>query len=526
MNLSGHRFYGLKACRVTVRRSPPCGRPDCPSPAGRAPAATLAGCVLLLLLATPVRPEPLLAPGDLLLRHDLELLNDSGEMSLPLSTWPLSADDLRRGLSDVPPDDLTPAERAAWERVQAELARQSDGEVHWEASASAAEEPRRIRTFADTPRADAEASGALAWAGNRLALRLQATLAGNPLDDDEVRPDGTYVALTLGNWIFSAGWQDRWWGPGHDGSLVLSTSARPAPGIAFQRNSTAPFESKWLSWIGPWTLTGFLTELDDERFLPDTRLVGMRFAFAPIESLEIGLSRTAQWCGEGRPCDFGAFSDLLLGRDNRGVNVDPEDEPGNQLAGFDMRWRLPRQVPAALYMQWIGEDSRQGGPQIGSWLRQVGIEFWGGIGTWQHRTHVEVSDTRCREGGFGFAEAKADCGYEHSIYRTGYRYRGQSIGHGADGDSLIYSFGSTLVQSAGRSWNLSVRHMEINRAGAEFFPHSISVTPQDITDVLVSHDRLTDFGRWRIGLGYQRLDDDVSATSSDDVEAFITWSSH
>jgi hypothetical protein len=487
---------------------------------------TLAGCVALLLLATTARPEPWLAPGDLLLRHDLELLNDSGAMRLPLTTWPLSTDDLRRGLSEIRPDELTEAEREAWERISSELAWQSDEEVHWEAAASLAEEPRRIRTFADTPRAEAEASAALSWAGSRLALRLEATLAANPLDDDEVRPDGTYVALTLGNWLFSAGWQDRWWGPGRDGSLILSTSARPAPGIAFQRNSSAPFESKWLSWIGPWTLSGFLTELDDERFLPDARLVGMRFAFMPIDSLEIGLSRTAQWCGEGRPCDFGAFTDLLLGRDNRGVNVDPEDEPGNQLAGIDMRWRLPRQAPVALYMQWIGEDSRQGGPQIGSWLRQAGIEFWGGVGSWQHRTHFEISDTRCREGSLGFDIAKPDCGYEHSIYRTGYRYRGQSIGHGADGDSLSYSFGATLVQSTGRSWEVSVRHMEINRAGAESFPHSISATPQEITDILVSHERLTGLGRWRIGLGYQRLDDDLGGASSDDVEAFVGWSSH
>lgn len=491
----------------------------------RVPCHGLA-CLLLAtlpLLSLPAFAEPWAAPGDLLLRHDLELLNDSGAMNLPLTTWPLSWGDIGRGLAQVDAHRLTPAQRAAYARVTDELDWQSDTDPHLEIGASVADNARLIRTFENTPRADAEASAALSWVGERLALRLEAAVVANPLDDEEFRPDGAYVGIALGNWMFSAGWQDRWWGPGHDGSLILSTSARPAPGIAFQRNNSMPFESKWLSWLGPWTFTAFLTELDDERIVPDTRLFGMRFAFKPIESLEIGLSRTAQWCGQGRPCDFTAFSDLLLGRDNRGVNVDAEDEPGNQLAGIDMRWRLPRQIPVALYMQWIGEDSRQGGPQIGDWLRQVGIEHWGSLAGFQHRTYFEVSDTRCRQGGFGFSDAEPDCGYEHSIYHTGYRFRGRSIGHGADSDSLVYSLGSTLVQSGGRSWNLSVRYMEINRSGVANASHTVAPIARDLTDVQLSHDRLTSLGRFRIGLGVSEGEDPSTGDSSTDVIAFLQW---
>ena len=105
-----------------------------------------------------------------------------------------------------------------------------------------------------------------------------------------------------------------------------------------------------------------MTELDDTRTINEARLFGIRGSFRPPNTgLEIGISRTAQWCGDGRPCNLGTFGDLLVGNDNRGVNVDPADEPGNQLGGFDIRWRLPKQMPAALYMQWIGEDGRGGG---------------------------------------------------------------------------------------------------------------------------------------------------------------------
>jgi hypothetical protein len=360
--------------------------------------------------------------------------------------------------------------------------------------------------------------------GERFAVNLSAALVDNSIDGDDLYPDGSYVGVALGNWMLSAGWQERWWGPGHDGSLILSTNARPSPGVAIQRNRSAAFDNKWLRWIGPWSLTSFINLLDDQREVDNALLFGMRATFKPIDSLEIGLSRTAQWCGQGRPCDFKAFGNMLLGNDNRGVTVDPADEPGNQLAGFDIRWALPQQIPVALYVQWIGEDGRNASALPGSWLRQGGIEFWGKLGNWSQRTHLEVSDTTCHEGGLGYADIKPDCAYEHSIYRTGYRYKQKAIGHGIDGDGLSYSIGSTLVQSAGHSWNLLLRYMEINRVGVQGPRHTISATSQELADIQLTHDRMTSFGRFYFGIAYSRLDDAASSTRSNDASAFVQWS--
>ena len=216
---------------------------------------------------------------------------------------------------------------------------------------------------------------------------------------------------------------------------------------------------------------------------------------------------------------------MLVGNDNQGVNVDPEDEPGNQLAGIDIRWALPRQIPIALYMQGIGEDGRGGTPFPGSWLRQVGAEVWGDIGSLRHTTFIEVSETTCREGGFGASDSKPNCAYNHSIYRTGYRYKGRVMAHGMDGDGLSYSLGSTLVQSSGHSWNVLLRYMEINRVGSPDPRHTLSATPQDIADIQISHDRITSFGTFKLGIGYSRLDDEVSAETSNEASAFIQWSS-
>ena len=47
-----------------------------------------------------------------------------------------------------------------------------------------------------------------------------------------------------------------WWGPGHDGSLIRGDASRPVwrDGTRAVQNA---FETKWLSWIGPWQYQAF-----------------------------------------------------------------------------------------------------------------------------------------------------------------------------------------------------------------------------------------------------------------------------
>ena len=484
------------------------------------------GLVALVLMPLASQAEPLAAPGDTRLRHDLQLLSDSGVINVPLTAWPIALGDIHGAVYEADTSKFSASTRAAYDRVREHLAWELDtGEVRVSFGFDASEQPRIIRTFENTPREQGGVSAGLTWLGERFSVNLKATYADNPFDGDEFRPDGTYVGVALGNWMVTAGWQERWWGPGRDGSLILSTNARPSPGIAVQRNNSMPFKTKWLSWMGPWTFTSFMNVLDDERFVNDALLFGIRGSFRPVRGLEIGVSRTAQWCGDGRPCDLETFAKLVIGRDNKGANVAREDEPGNQLGGFDIRWSLPKQIPVALYVQWVGEDNCDGCGPIGAWLRQIGLEHWGSVGQLSHRTHFEVSETTCRDGRIGSGDTRPDCAYRHHIYKTGYRYQGRAIGHGADGDSLSYSFGSTLVQSAGHTWNISLRHMEINRIGAPDPRHSLTPTPQDLIDLQVSHERHTRFGRFYAGLGFSQLDDKVSGTSSSDVTGFIQWSS-
>ena len=491
--------------------------------------ASIRSVVVLIVscwLTATVSAEPWAAPGDVRLRNDLQLLNDSGVINIPLTAWPVAWGDVRSALSEKKIRDLSDDVRAAYDRVRRRVRdEQGYGSAVYQFAAGGASNPRVIRTFENTPRDDGEIITGISWVGERFALNLRASYAENPFDDDEYRPDGTYVAAALGNWMLSAGWLERWWGPGRDGSMILSTNARPMPSVGIQRIGSLPSESKWFRWMGPWTLTSFMGLMDDERVITDGWLWGLRFSMRPMRGLEIGLSRAAQWCGDGRNCDLKTFLRLLNGNDNREANVDPEDEPGNQLGGIDIRWSLPQQTPLALYMQWIAEDTRRTHSQLHQWLMQVGVEYWGTIGEVSHRTHIEVADSSCHLGALGEGSAFANCAYNHFIFKTGYRYNGRSIGHAMDGDGLSYSLGSTLVQSAGHTWNLSLRHMEINRIGPPNSRHTLSATPQELTDIQISHERLFAFGRIYAGIGYSWLDDELTGQQTSEVSGFVRWSS-
>jgi hypothetical protein len=480
----------------------------------------------VMLAALLAHADPLARPGDMLLRHDIRLLVDEGLINLPMNTWPIPwadvFDQLNRTRAEIPSPEVAGAMTRLRERARWEL---DTGEWHLTGWASAAAEPRVIRTFEDTPREDAEAGLGFSWTGNRFTVNLSAAYANDPVDGEEFRPDDTYVGMVLGNWMFTAGWQQRWWGPGNDASSILSSNARPRPGVTLQRNLSTPFETKWLSWLGPWNLTTFMEHLDDERARDDPLLWGFRFGFRPLKGLEINVTRTAMWCGEGRPCDFSTFLDLLKGNDNQGQNTTPEDEPGNQMAGYDIRWSLPKNIPVALYMQWTAEDGRPQGVPLGSFLRLAGAEYWGTIAGLSHRTHVEVAETTAREGGFGSSDKKPNSAYNHPLYFTGYRYNGRVMGHSIDGDGRSYSLGSTLVQSVGHTWSVSLRYMNIKRDGSFDPRHSLSATPKDRVDIQISHSRTTRLGRFHLGVGYEYVDDIAFVTDTSNFTGFVRWSS-
>ncbi len=485
------------------------------------------------LFQSVARADPWAMPGDMALRHDVQVLADAGVVRSPVTAWPLPWATLAADLEDYPPgESASESVRGAFERVSRRLQTvKRSGGIQPNARLAGSSSPRSIRTFENKPRDDWEVQAGASWTGQRFAARIQATGVSDPEDNKNVRMDGSYAAVVLGNHILSGGVIDRWWGPGWDGSLIYSTNARPIPALSLERNVSSAFETKWLSWIGPWTYSLVYGWLDDDRAVKDAQFLGLRVAARPLKDLELALTRTAQWCGDDRPCDFDAFSDLVLGKDNRGDDgINIENEPGNQLAAVDIRWNSPLfDANYALYTQWTAEDEADGLPS--RWIGLAGVEVWGRLdsrwlsGDW--RLRLEGADTAAE---FYKNSPRFDYAYEHFIYETGYRYRGRAIGHPMDNDGQMISLGGILVEQDGRSWNTLLRWTRVNRGERQGKDplHSVSEDELNLVDAEISHRRPLrargyDLGTIGLGLGYGYRENVKTDEEHNDVRGFLEW---
>jgi Capsule assembly protein Wzi len=430
--------------------------------------------------------SPWLDPGDAGVRHDIQLLVDEGLLDVPVTVWPMSWPQVLRELENVRDTGQASAGAlAALARVErrARSAASSGGSLTWRVAASG--RPTDLRTFESVPREEGEIEGTADWLGDRFAVRLSATAVADPSDGKSVRPDGSYIGMTLGNWMLSAGYLERWWGPGWEGSNILGNNARPFLALGFDRKHTEPFETRWLSWLGPWSVNAYYGRLEGHREDVDhPHFLGLRVTTKPFDAVEIGLMRTAQWCGDDRNCDWDTFENLVTGNDNPGENVDPDEEPGNQMAGWDLRWASPFDSgPWALYYHDIGEDESNRKPIFR--LKQAGIEAWGEVNSgtsW--RAHIEWADTNpdCAPGSTG-------CAYRGGPYQVeGYSYYQRSLGHSMFYGGEMFSLGVTVAMADGSRIDALLRRAELNqRAPGQF--HTVVDQPEE---------------RWNLELSYRR----------------------
>jgi hypothetical protein len=500
------------------------------------PARRVSSSILILVAlcsASLAHADAWLDAGDSALRHDLQYLVDSGLIDIPLTAWPIPSADVAWALErSAGIKDLSSGQRAAVSRIRQRLAAYQRDAVRFSAHASAAAEPILLRTFENTPREEGEIGITLSGSSRHFSGRAAAQWVVDPDDEKEFRFDGSYGSVRLGNWLLSAMALDRWWGPGWDGSLLLSNNARPIPALAIDRESSEAFATPWLNWIGPWRLTTFMGQMEEEREdLDHPLLFGMRITLRPLGNIQFGsvrpfrgiefaLERTAQWCGEGLPCDWDAFWNVLTGNDNAGETVDPEDEPGNQLAGWSLRWASPfKGFPVAFYRQKTGETIDLDSPLPRRTLDLLGVEVWGSTQSgWSWRAHAEYADSACSEPA-GETEPAFDCAYNHSLFNVeGYRYRGHPVGHSMDGDGLSYTLGLQLLAPRQWSGSLLIRRADLNRGGAE--PDARNTVAQEAVDlwnVEVGVALPLEHADVRLGLGY----DDTTAVATDEQDQVV-----
>lgn len=465
-------------------------------------------CTILLVgVSGTAFAEPWVDTSNLALRSEIQFLADKGLIKAPVTTYPLMWAAISPDLYEIDAGTLDGATRNAYLNVMSQLRFNQRSITSVKLSVS--NDDNRFTSFGDDFRDKNSLGIKFSTLGDRWAIKLAPSYVLDPDDGDHFRLDESYIAGSLGNWVFTAGIQDRWWSPGWDTNLSLTNSARPMPGVSLTRRNSAPFRLPFTDdYQIPWTVTTFMSHMGTDRTVPDALLWGFRLNFKPHRRFEFGITRLAQWAGEGRPSGLDTFWDLLLGRDNCGVDgVDCTDnqEPGNQQAGFDFRLSLPVfGHNVGIYGQSFAEDGSDSSTRFWSKARpQVGIDASVNIFETPVLMFLEYTDSLAYCGD-GRDRGIGDCYYEHHIYNTGLRYEGRVLGNIYDNDATSFVFGTISQMRNDVSWQWSIRYAEINQDNSDRYPgepngNSISEISEDMLMLAGKYQKVS--GAWKLTVG-------------------------
>ncbi|WP_457934972.1 capsule assembly Wzi family protein [Pseudoalteromonas sp. SCSIO 43210] len=445
-------------------------------------------------MSVSINAEPWVKPDDYGLRADIQQLADAGVILAPVTTYPLMWKSFISDVDSMPLEQLTPSLQDALLRVKHRYKSENSSSHSLQLSAFAATDPIVATSFGTTNTQETELSAAYAYLGDNFAAKVAVNyrkdgkkcLADGKTADDIVTDqqaltdcndtslDDSYLAYRLGNWIFRAGAVEQFWGPGVDNSLIMSGNAKPLPALSVTREKSTAFETPWLSWIGQWGFTAQMAKLESTRVIPDALLWSSRLNIRPIQQLEIAVSWSAQWAGDGQPGSAGDFIDVITGQTacidgNDSCDSQLESKIGNQLAGIDIRWSdtLFNQ-PYAVYASTIGEDaSSQFKPADRAYL--FGVQTTQRIYDQNLLINVEYIDTGVSCSAESIVE---NCYYEHSDYKSGYRYHGRTIGSTYDNDAQSVVLTLLGQLSNGDDWQVKLRSVDYNSDNRDSYPNN------------------------------------------------------
>lgn len=425
----------------------------------------------IALLPAAVIAGPFADAGDTQLRQDVDLLKAAGIIRGPVDSWPLPWVQIDGGL-DAARDGraLDPYLAAAVARLErlSDLAAQR---TSIDARIAATSGTALHRGFGETARANVDASvrGEL----NLGAVSIDAGVgARSERSGQRYNFEPNQVAVTIGNVAIYGGFTPEWFGPGHDGALLYSNSARPFPKVGIKKLMPSAFDAPVLRWFGPFRFDFFVGILDGERDFRNSANIGTRVSFQPARGVEVGLNRAQQLCGAGRPCGFHQIANSFIGGGSDGTSrADYIRQPGNQLAGFDISYRRRfGAVAGKIYAEAEAENFSD--VVLKQFGRQIGTTW---SGPWGHRgaswqASVEYADTLAAQ---IFSGTPLQSGgatypgsfYNNTLYLDGFTYKGRPIGYWTDGDSRNLVASLSVTDSRNRRWYGSINAVHLNLSG-------------------------------------------------------------
>lgn len=411
-----------------------------------------------LLLTPTAFAAPWIDTEDRMLRISVQALADANVIKRPVNTYPLMWKGIAADIAAFDEKEIPAHALFAYYHVKHSL-RFAKSELTMGVKLQATNDVDGFQYFGERYDSDAQVSAYTEVVQDGWAGKLQVNYRSGTNEKQELTYDGSYAAANIGNLVISADIVNNWWGPGKSNALIMSNNARAFPAIRLTRHTSEAFESKWLSWIGPWSATTYIGAQENNAAVPNTKLWGARVNFRPIDSLEIGLSRTAQWGGDGRSEGIDDLWNVIIGKDNRGDEISAAEEPGNQLAGVDVRYSFSAfGMRGGVYGEFIGED--EAGLLPSHIMSLVGTDWYFGDNENLYQAYIEYTDTfvDC-----GFGGVAGNCAYEHHIFKDGYRRYGRSMGSTYDSDANVVTLGLTQHFTGGYGWFGKLHWMQLNK---------------------------------------------------------------
>jgi hypothetical protein len=288
--------------------------------------------------------------------------------------------------------------------------------------------------------------------GDFLTFYLQPELHANE-EFVQARLSTGYVKLTLWNIELQAGRDSLWWGPGYNGSLIMSSNAPPLDHVRI--GPAEPFRLPLIGdWIGPTKIMAFFAVLEERREIPRPDLAGIRGTISPFTWLELGGSYVNMFGGETPPRLRGVGDYLRVFIDPAAQDQNRGDERfrNNSLFSVDAELRFSNvdqyYIPARdlrLYTEFGWDDtccSTAWLPLKDAASYLFGMHLMGLFGDDSLEARMEVSFS-------------SRFSFQHNQFTQGYWTRGHVISHlmGTDGASafsrIAKRFGEDLMVGAG-----------------------------------------------------------------------------
>ena len=271
-----------------------------------------------------------------------------------------------------------------------------------------------------------------AKAANFFAISLTPGLRYSTDDTDAtLEQGGIRLAHPAFNMELSLGRTSMWWGPGFNGTLLMTDNAFPLDAIRW--NNIYPFRLPFLlKKLGRFNAQFFVSRLEDKRTIPNAFVTGWRLDYTPIGFLKFGLGHILMHGGEGVKklgfANYWSSASLVFSAAGGGTETE------NHIISGDMQLfirRVDRYLPIAtgikLYTEWGGEDEAGNVPT--NLASIFGAYF------------TDVFKIPGFDGKIEFAKLNS-IWYTHFKYGSGYTHKGNYIGHQLGEDSEEISVAS------------------------------------------------------------------------------------